>query len=111
MKGRIKTLLFSFAAVALTALGFSLGDQLELHNVMGLMLPDVRVMIGADDAAPARWEQLKAQLKEEYAGAAERTASGLRRSSKRRKSGWPSLTRWPRTPTAELKCGAKRWRS
>ena len=35
---------------ALTALGFSLGDQLELHNVMGLMLPDVRVMIGADDA-------------------------------------------------------------
>lgn len=58
---------------ALTALGFSLGDQLELHNVMGLMLPDVRVMIGADDAAPARWEQLKAQLKEEYAGAAART--------------------------------------
>ena len=58
---------------ALTALGFSLGEQLELHNVMGLMLPDIRIMIGADDAAPARWEQLKAQLKEEYAGAAERT--------------------------------------
>ena len=58
---------------ALTALGFSLGDQLELHNVMGLMLPDIRIMIGADDAAPARWEQLKAQMKEEYAGAAERT--------------------------------------
>ncbi len=58
---------------ALTALGFSLGEQLELHNVMGLMLPDVRVMIGADDAAPARWEQLKTQLREEYAGAAART--------------------------------------
>lgn len=58
---------------ALTALGFSLGEQLELHNVMGLMIPDVRVMIGADSSAPARWEQLKARLKEEYAGAAART--------------------------------------
>lgn len=58
---------------ALKKLSFLMGDQIEVHYVLGLMLPDPAQMLGTGEAAQIRLAQVKAHLNQEFHSVEKRT--------------------------------------
>lgn len=58
---------------ALKKLAFLMGDQVEVHYVLGLMLPDPSQALGVGEAAEIRLAQVKAHLNQEFHSVEERT--------------------------------------
>lgn len=58
---------------ALKKLSFLMGDQIEIHYVLGLMLPDPAQVLGTGESAEIRLAQVKAHLNQEFHSVEERT--------------------------------------